>query len=300
MSAGTFNVARSVWDHPVFRKAVFSEREAFLWMVSEAAWKPHKARSGAYVIDIERGQLCHSVRFMAKAWGWTPARVFRFLDKIRDENMIEKRNSSETAPNVISICNYEKYQGPRNSADGKPEQQRNSSETNYKKVIREEEKDTSDEVSKARKRAPDLVSLFPPLVSRDRAIAFVAHRNAMKRSLTPHAITLLGKSLVECEAMGISADAAIDLAIDRGWQTVKPDWAANALTPKAGGPGNGQSPRKTFRQEADAARIDGLLAAAERWSPCGSPGGSEGDHEPAEDRGQNYLPQGRLRIATSG
>jgi uncharacterized protein YdaU (DUF1376 family) len=159
--------------------------------------------------------------------------------------------------------------------------------------------DTSNEVSKPRERSPALLSMFPPSVSDDRAKAFIAHRKALRRPLTAHAVTLLSKSLAECEAMGISADAAIDLAIERGWQTVKPDWAENALTPNPpkGGPGNGQSPRKTFRQEADAARIDGLLAAAERWVHGGSPGGFEGDDEPAEDRRQDYLPQGSLRIA---
>lgn len=141
MSAGTFNVARSVWDHPAFRASEFSEREAFIWLISEAAWKPRRHRAGGHIVDLERGQLCHSVRFMAAAWKWTPARVFRFLSKMNEEGMIEKRNSSETAPTVITLCNYDKYQGERNSREGKPEQQRNSSETNYKKERKKEEKE---------------------------------------------------------------------------------------------------------------------------------------------------------------
>lgn len=278
MSAGTFNVARSVWDHPAFRASEFSEREAFIWLISEAAWKPRRHRAGGHVVDLERGQLCHSVRFMAAAWKWTPARVFRFLSKMREEGMIEKRNSSETAPTVITLCNYDRYQGERNSGAAKPKQQRNSSETNYKKVIREEEKDISNEIS-ARATAPSLLSGFPPSLSPQRAAAFVAHRKALRRPLTAHAVTLLSKSLAECEAMGIPADAAIDLAIERGWQTVKPDWAARELGPKPGGPGNGQSARPALRQAAETERVDRLLAVGRRRDAERGSRGDEGTGE---------------------
>lgn len=279
MSAGTFNVARSVWDHPAFRASEFSEREAFIWLISEAAWKPRRHRAGGRIVDIERGQLCHSVRFMASAWGWTPARVFRFLTKMREENMIEKRNSSETAPTIITLCNYDKYQGERNSDDGKAKQQRNSSETNYKKEIRKEEKDISNEISA---RAPALLSLFPPSVSPERAQAFIAHRKAMKRPLTAHAVKLLSKPLAECEAGGVSANDAIDLAIARGWQGIETEWVLNKISPnkpKPGGTKNGQSSHTSPRTTAETARLDRLLEVGRRRD---AQRGSGGDADPGK------------------
>lgn len=112
--SGTFNVARSVWNHTVFRPSKFSDREAFLWLVSEASWKPRAIRSGNYIIQLDRGQLSHSLRFMGEKWGWSKSAVQRFLKTLENRDMI--RDSSGTAQNVITICNYDRYQSIPNGS----------------------------------------------------------------------------------------------------------------------------------------------------------------------------------------
>jgi hypothetical protein len=44
-----------------------SRVRSWLWLVAEAAWKPRVRFIGRL---LERGQLAHSTRFMAKAWCW--------------------------------------------------------------------------------------------------------------------------------------------------------------------------------------------------------------------------------------
>jgi hypothetical protein len=40
MSArGFFAIDRGVWDHPLFAREKFSEREAWFWLISSAAWE---------------------------------------------------------------------------------------------------------------------------------------------------------------------------------------------------------------------------------------------------------------------
>lgn len=109
MSVGSFMVSRQIWDHPEFKPGQFSEREAFIWLVSEAAWKHRTVRSGRVVIDLERGQLCASLRFISKAWQWPKSRVDRFLKRLENRDMIETQTG--TGQLVITICNYNKYQG---------------------------------------------------------------------------------------------------------------------------------------------------------------------------------------------
>lgn len=121
MSGGTFNVSRRIWGHPVFKPAKYSEREAFLWMVSEASWKARTIRSSddKNIIDLDRSQLSHSLRFMADKWGWTKSTAERFLKKLEKRDMIKTSNG--TAQNVITISNYDEYQGKPNesgTADG--------------------------------------------------------------------------------------------------------------------------------------------------------------------------------------
>lgn len=145
MSGGVFGVDRGIWDHPIFheRKA-FSRREAWLWLLSEAAWKPRRVRIPGSTFTLDRGQLAHSIRFMAKAWWWEQTRVVRFLEQLKNETMIATR--LEAGHTVTSICNYNKYQVvglPDATADATPtatptQQDRNTNATNKKKEITEE------------------------------------------------------------------------------------------------------------------------------------------------------------------
>ncbi len=110
---GSFMVAREVFSHPLFANGKpFSRREAWLWLVAEAAWKPRKVELGGRLIDLERGQLAHSVRFMAEAWGWSKSAVARFLDRLEAENMARQKTGTATGTShgVLTICNYEAYQ----------------------------------------------------------------------------------------------------------------------------------------------------------------------------------------------
>lgn len=77
---GVFAVDRGIFDHSVFAREPFTQREAWIWLIAEAAYKPRTKRSDGKVISLERGQLCHSIRFMAEAWQWSKSRVDRFLD----------------------------------------------------------------------------------------------------------------------------------------------------------------------------------------------------------------------------
>lgn len=135
MSGGLFMVSRGIWDHPEFAPSEYSEREAFLWLVSEAAWKPHTARAGRVVVDLDRGQLCASVRFMAVAWGWSKSRVDRFLKRLENRDML--KSESGTGQLVITLCNYDKFQTFRDTsgtrAGQNPGHERDTSGTNYKK-----------------------------------------------------------------------------------------------------------------------------------------------------------------------
>lgn len=135
MSGGTFNVSRKIWDHPEFRPEPFSEREAFLWLVSEASWKSRTVRAGRVVVDVERGQLCASIRFMAEAWQWSKSRVNRFLKRLENRDMIETQIG--TGQLVLTVCNYDTFQGKRDvggtRAGRKAGHERDSGGTNEKK-----------------------------------------------------------------------------------------------------------------------------------------------------------------------
>ena len=145
---GTVNISRDIWNDAAFKDQPFTEREAFIWMVMEASWKPRERRVGSITVQLERGQLATSVRFMADAWKWQKSTVDRFLKRLKNRDMIG--TESGTGVNIITICKYNEYQSdPSGSGTGKKSkagQQRDSSGTNENKgVIRgeyTEEEDT--------------------------------------------------------------------------------------------------------------------------------------------------------------
>lgn len=129
--SGTVNIARSIFDHELFADQPLTEREAWIWLIMEASWKPRKKRVGDYIADLTRGQLAASVRFMAGAWRWTPAKVQRFTKRLQSLEMISVK--TDTGVSVITICNYDEYQAQSKAADTDAIQVRYRSDTNEKK-----------------------------------------------------------------------------------------------------------------------------------------------------------------------
>lgn len=112
---GFIALARGVLDHPVIgAQKPFSDFEAWTWILFEASWKPRRVRvsngRSAAVVDLKRGDLSHSLSYMAEAWGWSIKRVRTFLDRLETDSQTTRQTG--TLQNVITVCNYETYQSP--------------------------------------------------------------------------------------------------------------------------------------------------------------------------------------------
>jgi hypothetical protein len=109
---GVFAVDRGVFDHPLLARDVskepFSRAEAWLWLLAGAAWKDRRYSRAGHVLTLRRGQLSHSLRYIASAWGWSKSATERFLGRLKTETMIE--TDTGTGALVITICNYDAYQ----------------------------------------------------------------------------------------------------------------------------------------------------------------------------------------------
>lgn len=109
MSNGYYLMHRGWMDNPMFADEPLTEREAFEWLVSEAAFTDGRIVSiNRQPIMLKRGQLSHSVRFMAEAWGWKQGKVQRYIEHLKKWNAIDTQ--TDTGQLVITICNYAQYQ----------------------------------------------------------------------------------------------------------------------------------------------------------------------------------------------
>ncbi len=112
---GTFALDRGWFDHPVFKDEPFTEREAWAWLIAQAAYRPHRRRIGAADISLARGQMAASLRFMAEKWKWTEPRVRRFLTRLKTDAMIDA--ATDAGITTLTVRNYERYQRPTSKTD---------------------------------------------------------------------------------------------------------------------------------------------------------------------------------------
>ena len=141
---GVFAVSRKLYDpnNDFFGGDTYSRRDAWQWLIAKAYFRPGtikvKAGRGHVLIDVDRGQLCHSRSYMAASWGWTEKKVRGFLDSLERQGMISRTKGQQSsakptkmgqekgpqeghARSVVTICKYNDYQfeiGCKGQANG--------------------------------------------------------------------------------------------------------------------------------------------------------------------------------------
>ena len=93
-SNGYLRLERAVFSHPFWmEERVFSRAEALLDLLQLAAYADHQTHVLGRIIDIPRGGIAISVRFLERRWGWSNTTVCKFLAILKKEGALttEKR-----------------------------------------------------------------------------------------------------------------------------------------------------------------------------------------------------------------
>ena len=126
-------IHRKMFKNPNFKSEF--EAMAFAWLVMKASWRDVTVRYKDRAITLYRGQLAVSLRDMAMKLDRTRQWAERFMAKLAKAGMIE--TSIETGVSVVTICNYDIYQRPWDSAgtpsEAGPGQDRDSAGTQNNK-----------------------------------------------------------------------------------------------------------------------------------------------------------------------
>lgn len=111
---GTLRISRELVDHSAF-DGPFDERSAWLWLLSEAAWANYRKTVNGIVLDLVRGELAVSQRYLAERWQWDRSKVRRFLDKLFTKQMCQRRtvfgDSKNSSITIVCISNFDQWQG---------------------------------------------------------------------------------------------------------------------------------------------------------------------------------------------
>ncbi len=97
------------------------------FLLCKAEWKPEKRRIGKKQIIVERGQVLTSITEIANHFSLDRGKIRRALHYFIDSHRISSK--SEQKFFVITICNYNKYQGETNRRRTGDEQEMNRRRT---------------------------------------------------------------------------------------------------------------------------------------------------------------------------
>jgi len=124
---GHIKIARKAYEDDPFwnEKREFSRWEAWEDMIQYACWKDQRWYVEGEVVQLKRGQLLASERFLATRWSWSRGKVRRFLGLCQDLERItvETDHPAAHVGAIITLCNYDTYQSyrPTGEPDTSPE-----------------------------------------------------------------------------------------------------------------------------------------------------------------------------------
>jgi hypothetical protein len=182
-AGGRLTVARKLFDQadPFWNEPrVFSRWEAWVDLIQLAAYRPHSRTVGGRRVELARGQVLASVRFLAERWRWSKSKVQRWTEELRTMQRVEIQER-DTQTTVYVLLNYDTYQNAVPDG-GTPTGDRGTPQAKKRDTLRDTSRDTFEQLYLS---DPMHVTDVPPPDVGHLAGHFVGHlapENGTKRS----------------------------------------------------------------------------------------------------------------------
>lgn len=106
--SGWVKIQRDISDHWLWQDKPFSKGQAFIDLILMANHSDKKMLFGNEIEVVKRGSVVTSELKLMERWGWSKAKVRRFLSMIEEESMIEMKKDRKKT--TINLVNYSKIQ----------------------------------------------------------------------------------------------------------------------------------------------------------------------------------------------
>ena len=118
-NTGWIKLHRIIMDHPDWLAEPFTRAQAWVDLLLLANHKIGHIRKRGILIEVQRGQVGYSEETLAKRWKWSRDKVRRFLGVLGRVGQISRKpvQQNPKLSCLISIVNYEAYQGGDTSND---------------------------------------------------------------------------------------------------------------------------------------------------------------------------------------
>lgn len=140
--SGWFAVSRGITSHPLF-KGKPDRLAVWMWLLDNAVWKDTTHDVKGHTVEVPRGSVCVSERHISKECGVGYQVVRTAIKRFTTEHMVNTKVTH--GKNVITLCNYSKYQDlekPYNATLTQPQRNANAQKEQGNKVTKEQKEDS--------------------------------------------------------------------------------------------------------------------------------------------------------------
>lgn len=125
LTTGYIKISRAITAHWLYEpQRKRTKLEAWIDLLLRAKYTSNKEAVGYDLIVIERGQILTSQEELSRAWRWDRTTVRRFLTSLHTDQILTIKTTSKYT--ILTICNYELYNGERPT---KPQEHRHQVNT---------------------------------------------------------------------------------------------------------------------------------------------------------------------------
>ncbi|MDU4209174.1 MAG: DnaD domain protein [Finegoldia magna] len=108
MSYGWISIHRKIQDNIIWNDKPFNRGAAWIDLIMLANHENKKIIFNGSMVEIKRGEKITSLRKLSERWGWSRGKTKKFLNLLKDENMIEFKTDHQKT--TYKIVNYNVYQ----------------------------------------------------------------------------------------------------------------------------------------------------------------------------------------------
>lgn len=142
--SGFIKLNRKLFNHPMWLESrTYSRAEAWLDLMQMARFEDGKQLINGCFIEVKRGSIVASNRYLQERWKWSNTKISAFLKRLVTDKMLLINNDSKNT--VLTLCNYALYNDAddaKNDKETTVKRQRNDKETTN--IRRERKKRTKE------------------------------------------------------------------------------------------------------------------------------------------------------------
>jgi len=124
MSQGWVKLHRQIEENELYFLEPFTKAQAWIDIFLNANHEDGKFQVRGNIVTVKRGQLGWSELTMMARWGWSKNKVRRFLKYLETKQQIVQQKTFITT--LITVLNYEEYQGEKENTIQQTIQQKDS------------------------------------------------------------------------------------------------------------------------------------------------------------------------------